>query len=89
MLERMKITNLSPGLSYTVYLFARLKGSSKDTIKYEPLRINHKRMCHYYLPTSSTEVGVGVGKVESPNASHSSNFYDFNRIEDTYFPSVF
>lgn len=47
-MERMTLTDLTPRVSYTAYLFASLRGNPKDLIKYEPLRIHNERWCHFY-----------------------------------------
>lgn len=78
MMERMKLTDLSAKSSYIVYLTATLNRNTKETLKYEPLRIYPERVCTFYQ--DETEGGHHRALYNN-ETDRTNNFYDFNQLK--------
>lgn len=77
-MERMKLTDLSAKSSYIVYLTATLNRNTKETLKYEPLRIYPERVCTFYQ--DETEGGHHRALYNN-ETDRTNNFYDFNQLK--------
>lgn len=71
-MERMKLLDLSPKSSYMVYVTASLTG--KETIKYEPLRIQPERHCHFFKDEFKSHREL------ANDTSSKNNFYDLKHV---------
>lgn len=87
-MERMRLVDLSPKSSYTVYITATLSVNPLETIKYEPLQIHPERFCNFYqeedLAVVEEEEGEGQKNREltgNRTSTQKNIFYDFNRLD--------